>query len=151
MKQLVTLTMIGAMLNLSSVTASTYDLYQVESSPYTTFIARKAGDLLTVLVEESALTIDNANSKHQKKDDLSFSLKKIFLPPFDIQDGLTRTDGGGDAAGVSFDSNMSYDAKAENGSKIQLKTTIEVRLIEEVNEGHFVIRGHRNVNINGKD
>lgn len=126
------------------------NLYDLDDPPFSTFIARKPGDLVTIIVEEKAVSADNGARKNERKDNSDFQFTQLFFPPIDIQDGFTRTVGGGSPAQVAFQTNSTYEGKAEHESDHKFYTTIEARLVEEMNEGHFVIRAHKDVWLNGK-
>lgn len=126
------------------------DLYDVEASPFHTFIAKKTGDIVTIVIWEKAETTDDAQTELTRENDAAFDFTKIFFPPVDIAKGLTRTNGEGDPPGFSMESESGFKAKGKNKARHLFKATIEARLIEEVVDGQFVVRGHRMVNINGK-
>ena len=126
------------------------DLYEVDSSPFHTFIARKSGDLVTIVIWERVETRDNAVVMNERKNNADFTLKDIFFPHVNISDGLTKLKGSGDSPVVEWSANNKFNATANNTADHLFKTTIEARLVEEVVDGQFVIRGHRYVNINGK-
>ncbi len=134
--------------NLSAIAGS---LYKVESTPFATFIARHPGDILTMIVDEWSDTTDSGSRDHERKSEAEVNLTKFFIPKFNIDDGFVHTAGGGDDPGIAFDSDSKTSASADNKSAHKFETKLEVRLVEEVRPGQFVIRGHRIVNINGKD
>lgn len=146
--------LMASLLSLSMIqgTLGAYagDLYDVDASPFHTFIARKAGDVVTVVIWEKVETTDDAQTELTRENDASFSLKKLFLPPVDIARGFSRAEGDGDEPGFNFEAESEFKAKGKNKARHLFKATIEARLIEEVVDGQFVIRGHRMVNINGK-
>lgn len=141
----------AAALTPSLLTGYAADLYEVDDSPFHTFIARKAGDIVTVIVEEEAETIDEAKRELSRGNDSKWTLKDIFLPPVNLAKGLTRTKGGGDSPVFELSAENEFEAEAKSEAIHSVETTLQVRLIEEVTAGQFVVRGHRMVNINGKD
>lgn len=126
-------------------------LYQLKESPYTTFIAQQPGDILTVVVEEAASTTNNGSSTSERSNTQELSLDKIFFPYFKINTGLDDINGGGDPAGLSWTSSNKFNGTGAADSTHNVQTTMQVRIVEEIQEGHYYIRGCRNLNIDGRD
>lgn len=141
----------AATLIAAPLPAQTFRLYDVVDSPFATFIAKRPGDLVTIVVEESATTEDKADRLQTRDNDADFNLSQFFVPPFNFQEGFSRTELSGDPPGVSFDTTSTFEADAENTSEHAFRTTLQARLVEAIGNGQFVIRGHRIVNLNGKD
>jgi len=135
----------------SCASAQSTTLYQIEQSPFATYIAQKVGDILTVVVNENAKTSDDGDAAIKKKDNISATLKKFFFPGFKISKGFDDVMGDGDEPGMELSSKTDFQASAENSSEHKFTTQLQVRIIEKVREGEFVIRGQRLININGKD
>jgi flagellar L-ring protein precursor FlgH len=127
------------------------DLYDVADSPFSTFIAKRPGDLLTVIIDEQSETSDQADRKQDRKSEAEFNLKKMFFPGLDITDGLSAVNGEGDPIGFSWDSDSKFKSDADYNSNHRFKARLQVRLIEEVFPGQFIIRGYRTINLNGKE
>lgn len=127
------------------------DFYEVDDSPFHTNIARETGDIVTVIVEEEAETVDEAKRELLRDNGSKWTLKDIFFPHVNVADGLTKTKGAGDSPVFEIEATNEFEAEAKSEAIHSVETTIQVRLIEEVTEGQFVIRGHRMVNINGKN
>lgn len=124
--------------------------YKVQQSPFATYIAQKTGDILTIVIDEKAIIEDNGKAKLTKESSLLATLKKVFIPPFDPTEGFTRLIENGTEPGFEFESESEYNGKAINTANHKFEAKIQVRMIEEIRPGEFVVRGHRNVNINGK-
>ena len=131
--------------------AQSTKIYQLDQSPFATYIAQKVGDILTVIVNEKAKTTDDGGSSIDKKDNIAATLNDFFIPGFKISEGFTKTKGDGDSPKVSLSSSTNFEASAENSSEHKFTTELQVRIIEKVRDGEFVIRGQRLININGKD
>ncbi len=151
MKKFSLLLSIALIASGSHATAQMGKLYKLSASPYASNIAHKAGDLLSVIVEESATTTDQGNRKLEKEDDLTFSLKKFFFPHFKPNVGFDDTISSGTEPGFDLNAKREYEAKSESDSKHSFMTTLQVRIIEEVTNGQFLVQGKRDVNINGKN
>ena len=150
MKKLRIIFILPLLVSAAQCSAFAGGLYQVSDSPYATFIARKPGDLLTVIVEEHAITSDNGERKHNRNNSFAMNIKEFFFPGLNAGKGFLDTKGGGDHPILEWDSDSKFKAKAENSADHEFLTTFQVQIVEEVTEGQFVIRGHRKVNLNGK-
>ena len=127
-------------------------LYEVHSgSPFATFIARKPGDLLTLVIREKAITEDTGKRKRERSNDVSAKLTQFFLPPFNAARGLSATAAGGDSPELAWETETTFDAKSDSSSKHTFETKLQIRLIEEILPGQFMVRGYRTINLNGKD
>jgi len=128
-----------------------HSFYHVDQSPFATYIAQKTGDILTIIVDEEATTIDDGKAKLTKESSLLAELKKFFTPLFDPTEGFKKLIENGTSPGFEFESESEYNGKAQNTANHKLNTKIQVRIIEEIRPEEFVVRGHRNININGKE
>lgn len=149
-KKLIAALCIGASFSMP-VEASLADLYRIKKSPYAATLAHKIGDILTVKVSEVATTNDNASSDTTRNSNHGFDITKFFFPGLSLSKGFTDTMGSGDNPGIAFNNASSFDSESKNSSNHNFYTTIPVRIIEEVSEGQYVIRGKRLLNINGKE
>lgn len=135
----------------SSVEARYGALYDLSEPPFAADIARRPGDILTIIVEEKATTTNDGTRNLNKKDEQEWELGKVFFPNFSFSTGLDDIAGTGTAAGYENESELKYTANAKNTSTHEFETEFQARIIEEVNEGQFYITGHRMVQINGKN
>lgn len=133
-----------------SLEAGLTELYDVSLSPYATYIAQKPGDILTVIIDEYAETEDNGDRSQKRTDKNSFSLKDLFIPKLDAREGFMATKGGGDSPALGYESSTDYKAEAKHGSRHEIEAKLQVRIIEQTRVGEFVVRGTRQVMINGK-
>ena len=127
-------------------------LYKISSSPYASNIAQSVGDTLTIVVAELTTTSDQGTANEQKRyDSFEFLLEKFFFPKFGITDGFGNLpDPDGPSPGFNGSIKKEYKADAQRSSTQSVDTTIQARVIEVVNEDQFLIRGHRDLSINGK-
>lgn len=126
-------------------------LYNLRESPYTTFIAQKPGDILTIIVEETGSTTNNGNSTSERTNSQTFALEKFFFPHFKINRGLDDANGTGDPLGFTWNSSNEFSGKGSNDSEHKIETKMQARIIEAIDEEHFLIKGHRTLNIDGKE
>ena len=127
------------------------NIYQVSSSPFSAEIAHNIGDILTVEVYEEASMSDDAKDNTTKKSNFKFNLLKMFFPGFKVSEGFDDTMDSGTTPGFQYEVDSKWDAKKTTNASHFLKTQLQVRIIDEISEGQFIIRGQRLVNINGKD
>jgi flagellar L-ring protein FlgH len=109
---------------------------------YTDKKGKKVGDVVTVLVLESAKAGSDTRTGTEKKNNLNVgqdksSGSKLFswLPSF----------------GVSGSANMSYDGKGETARKGELKATVTARITEVLDNGNLLIEGSKLVAINNEE
>ncbi|MFT4552146.1 MAG: flagellar L-ring protein precursor FlgH [Chlamydiales bacterium] len=126
-------------------------LYELDKSPFASDVAGKAGDILTVIVMESAVTSDTGKRDGTKKHELTWELGKFFFPYFLPNVGPDDTVATGTAPGMEMKTEQKYTTKATKNSEHSVKTEFQVRIIEEIIEGQFVVRGTRKVTIDGTD
>jgi flagellar L-ring protein precursor FlgH len=94
-------------------------------------VARRVGDLLTVVVDEKSLAVFNAQTQASKSDSASFSpsffvdfLQRIFRP-----------------FSVSSSSKTQGDGKSSNSQRMEARLTVVVQ--EVTPEGNLVVEGVR--------
>jgi flagellar L-ring protein precursor FlgH len=142
---------LGTVLLSTPIAAQTL-LYEVVRSPFAANIARHPGDLLTVKIEESAITSDSGSTNVNKKyDTFKFLLSKIFFPSFQMNQGFTETITGGTEPGFDVSAEKKYTANADRASAQKAQTNLEVRIVEVINRDQFLIRGQRTMKLNGKN
>lgn len=152
MKKLLFTAIITALGISGGVHASRHSLYKVDVSPYAFKIARKPGDLLTIVINENFTTKDDGNASMTKKyDNFKFTLEKFFFPYFKMNKGFDDTMGGGDTPGMSATAENKYTSNAKRNSTQDFQATIQVRILEVIDHNQFLVRGHRTVRLNGKD
>lgn len=151
MKKIIFLMLMPCILMAGSVLAAFGSLYDVQKSPYAIDVAKKPGDLLTVIVNEAAITKnDGQNNLKKQYDAFQFALEKFFLPKFGLTSGFKATMADGDKPGVSLNAKKQWKFDAQRSSNHLFETKLQVRLVEEIDRGSFLVKGHRTVNINGK-
>ena len=140
-----------SLLSLSSVATCYPSIYEVSSSPYASRIAQAPGDILTVIVNETASTLDAGTANVDKKDSMDIALNKFFTPPFNPTKGFSAIPGAGTAPGLDLSSEHKFQANAQFDSNKAFSTTLQVRIIEIEKNGQYVIQGERNLMMNGKN
>ncbi|MDF2549565.1 MAG: flgH [Chlamydiales bacterium] len=127
-------------------------LYQVSQSPYSTYIAQKVGDILTVDIAESASTQDDGTSTLKKNSTGSLELANLYLPKLYPRDGLPSSSSSSSSSlpGLSYKTNRNFQANEANTSVHRMQTKLQARIIEVIRPGEFVVRGMKEVHINGK-
>jgi flagellar L-ring protein precursor FlgH len=150
MKQILLPLLLSMLVFSATAHANLGRLYRLDSSPWSEKVANRPGDLLTVLISESSATSDAATRNTKKEDTKAWELTDIFLPRLDINEGFFGTKGGGDSPIMGLESSDETKGTATNNSSHEYVAQFQVRIVEKVGNGQFVIRGERSVNLNGK-
>ncbi|GHV11823.1 flagellar L-ring protein [Fibrobacterales bacterium] len=123
-----------------SANAAPVSLYG--SNLYTDKKGKKAGDVVTVLVIESAKAGSDTKTETAKKNDLNVGMdkptgSKLFgwLPSF----------------GVNGNASMTYDGKGATARNGELKATVTARISEVLDNGNLLIEGSKLVAINNEE
>ena len=131
---------------------ATHSLYKLESSPFAQKIARKVGDLVTVVLEGDSISISGEGSNQIDKDsDISFSLGKFFLPSGKLSNGLFRDlfQNGSPEIDQEEDVSRGGNGTMKNAYAFD-KGIMQARVVDQINDSQLVVRGERSVVINGK-
>ena len=99
MKHVILALTVGLLAVCGSSSAQMGKLYDLSVSPFADDIAHKPGDILTIMVNETARAQDRGDNKLNKKSELDLSLNKFFLPGFNIQEGFSKIMGEGTTPG----------------------------------------------------
>jgi len=109
---------------------------------YTDKKGKKAGDVVTILVMETAKAGSNTQTQTGKKNDINVSQEasvgsKIFswIPGF----------------GVKGSANINYDGKGTTARNGELKATVTARITEVLDNGNLLIEGTKLVAINNEE
>ncbi len=147
------ITAIAAILALTSLHNSVIareSLYKLDRSPLAPVIAHKPGDLLTIIVSETASTFQGGDNKRETSSEHSFDLGKFFLPGFKMNQGFDDTMTSGDTPGLDFEFENDIEGKASNKSSHLITTKLQAQIIEAPLPGQLIIQGQRTLHINGK-
>jgi len=108
---------------------------------YTDKKGKKTGDVVTILIMETAKAGSDTRTETEKNNNISIgqdkSQGKLFswLPNF----------------GVNGNANVSYDGKGVTARNGQLKATVTARIIEVLDNGNLLIEGSKVVAINNEE
>ncbi len=135
--------------------------YVISESPFSLDIAGKPGDLVTVHVRDVTSTTDSAGVNRAKDVEQLWNLIDFVFPkvPFsyNIQNSLSTSSGGGggsgvqgDGPGINWSGKNKHSATLDDSSSHEVIMQLQARIIEEVAENQFLIKGHRTVIVHGK-
>ena len=127
------------------------NIYNLNKSPYAADVARDLGDILTIIVDESAVTKNRGSTDENKGYGSDFGLKELFFPSLNISKGLTASSGSGDEPGFDFKFNKERKFGASRSSQHQFNTRLQVRIVEKIGDDQYLVQGNRAIHINGKD
>ena len=106
---------------------------------YSDQVARRVGDLVTVLVKESTAITDKNKTKTDRKDDISAELQA--LPT--LQGVPAKTLPKVDATSASkFEGEGNYEHTGE------VRSTVTARVVDVLDNGNLVVEGRRQVKVN---
>jgi len=114
---------------------------------YSDQVARRSGDLITILVKETTSVTDQQKTETSRKNTLS--AKVTQLP------GTTRLPAalGASAAGalpaLGADSNKDFEGEGKYQATGEVKAVITGRVIDVLDNGNLVVEGRRTVKVNG--
>ena len=110
--------------------------------------ASQVGDVVTVVIEESASGTQSANTKAERKSSDKFIINGLF----GMLSKLTSMFSGLDPAQtVDVEHNNKHDGKGETKRKGELEAKLTARVIKVLKNGDMMIRGQKNIKVNGED
>lgn len=117
-------------------------IYNVDQSPYSPDIARKVGDLVTVVIDENLETASTAGKATTKASGAKFDVAAKL--PF----GLSKLF---DNPNFEYASDRNEGGTANDQGSQKVSTIIQARIIEQVSDNQFVIRAEKKVVLDGKE
>jgi len=109
---------------------------------YTDKKGKKAGDVVTILIMETAKAGSDTRTETEKKNNVNIGQDKAtgsklfsWLPTF----------------GVNGNANISYDGKGVTARNGELKATVTARITEVLDNGNLLIEGSKVVAINNEE
>ncbi len=127
-------------------------IYEIDNSPFAADIARHPGDILTVIIDESATTVDKGTANQKKSyDSFEFVLEKLFFPKFGLTSGFSELMGGGDTPGMNLNAKKQYTADANHSSTMNMTSRMQVRVIDVISRNQMLVKGYRTLWINGQE
>ncbi len=119
----------------------------VDNSLYTDLKARKVGDIVTIIVKESAKSKDTGSVESKK--DISF--KSIIKNLFGLKDEVANITGLKDPTNLlDLSSSYSYKGSGKNEQSSVLETKITAVVTQVLPNGNLVIEGKRTILVNGE-
>ena len=131
----------GAMLVLAPAQAAAQSLWSSESladgTLYTDQVARRKGDLLTILVKETTAITEKAKTETKRKSDMSASVTALPTAP---TDSLSLAKGQA-ASDKNFKGEGTFEASGD------VRATITARVLDVLENGNLLVEGRRQVKI----
>ncbi len=113
----------------------------VEGSLFTERVACSVGDLVTVVIVESSYGKNQAQTRTDKRDEISVSAS---------QSGISRVFSG---AGISLGGKLKneHDGRGKSWRKGELKGYVTAEVVEVLENGNLKIKGEKKIHINQDD
>jgi len=108
---------------------------------YTDKKGKKTGDVVTILIMETAKAGSDTRTETEKNNNISVGQAKSKGKLFDWIPSF----------GVNGNANISYDGKGVTARNGELKATVTARIIEVLDNGNLLIEGSKVVAINNEE
>ncbi len=118
----------------------------VDGSLYSDWRAKKVGDIVTIIVNESAIAQDNGDTQADKSGSFSNTIKNLF----GIKDTIGKIFGGDETNPIDLKSSYSYKGSGKISQKSTFQTRISAVVTEVLPNGNLVVEGKRALFINGE-
>jgi flagellar L-ring protein FlgH len=135
-------------LSVGSVAAA--DLWRAETladgNLYSDQVARRPGDLITILVKETTSVTENQKTENKRENDLS--LKVNMLPDSSAITAQKGSSTVGRLPAVGMESSKDFAGEGKYTAKGEVRAVITGRVIDVLDNGNLVIEGRRTVRVN---
>jgi len=136
-------------------------LYSNSGSLFSDTKAHEVGDLVTIVVDESASSLNDAKLENSKKYDSGLTLKKLFgaesriwratdVNPSGIYKGYSVPKSGDSNNLLDLGSSSVFKGAAKNSRTSALSAKIEARIVEVLPNGIYKIQGRKIVHSDGE-
>ena len=110
--------------------------------------ASSVGDMVTIMIEESAEGTKSAETKLDRKSSQNFSVAGLF----GLVAQMTKRIAGVDPDNIVDASQTSkHDGKGETKRKGELQAALTARVVKVLKNGDMQIRGAKNIKVNGEE
>lgn len=129
---------------------SAASLWQAETladgNLYSDQVARKPGDLITILVKETTSVTDDQKTSTKRENDLDAQVRMV--PGTSALPSQTGTSTIGALPGISATSKKEFDGEGKYTAKGEVRAVITGRVTDVLDNGNLVIEGRRTVRVN---
>ncbi len=108
--------------------------------------ARAVGDIITVLVQESASASKENSTKTSKSSSVDAGLDSILYSP-NVSKFMTK---GGELPGMKFGGSQSFDGGGKINNSETITARIAVRVVDVQPNGNLIIEGRRETFVTGE-
>ncbi len=126
------------------------DLWQAETladgNLYSDQVARRAGDLITILVKETTQVTENQKTQTTRENSLGASVNMIPNSPQLKSSTGTSTEGRLPA--FELGSKKDFEGEGKYTARGEVRATITGRVLDVLDNGNLVIEGRRTVRVN---
>ncbi len=110
--------------------------------------ASRVGDMVTILIEESASGTKSASTKTEKKTSDLLSITGLFGLLSKITSGISGLD---PEKVIEGKHENKLDGKGETKRKGELQAKLAARVVKVLKNGDMMIRGQKNIKVNGEE
>ena len=107
--------------------------------------ARRVGDIVTIIISEISNASKNADTKAEKKSNLSAKISSFFGSPY-----CFVTSGDKFTPKMEAENQTTYEGKAETSRSGTLKAKLTAKIIEVLPNGNYRIEGRREITVNNE-
>lgn len=110
--------------------------------------ARRKGDILTVVITETASASKSATTETERKSSISAGVPNLF----GLETNMTGIRNWMDLSKlINASAGSNFDGSGSTTRRENLNATISTRVVEVLPNGNFLIEGRRNVRVNHED
>jgi flagellar L-ring protein FlgH len=144
------LPIVGLLLALATTRADAASLWQGETlsdgTLYSDQVARRAGDLITILVKETTAVTDK--NKTETKRDNTIAAELTMLPQNSALPSVQGTSTVGKLPALAMDSHKDFKGQGDYDSASDVRATITGRVLDVLDNGNLLVEGRRSVKVN---
>jgi flagellar L-ring protein precursor FlgH len=126
------------------------DLWQAESladgNLYSDQVARRSGDLITILVKETTSVTDNQKTENKRDNDLSLAVE--MLPDTAAIKAVKGASTAGRLPAIELESERKFKGEGKYTANGEVRAVITGRVVDVLDNGNLVIEGRRSVRVN---
>jgi len=108
--------------------------------------AARVGDMVTIIIDEASSGSKTAETKTQRKAEHSFGIAGLFGLVEKLASSIT-----GFKNGLDVEHENKLNGKGETKRKGSLEAKITARVIKVLRNGDMMIRGQKNIKVNGEE
>ncbi len=113
---------------------------------YSDQVARRAGDLITIMVKETTAVTDTQKTETNRENELEAAV--TMLPQNTALPAVAGASTVGTLPAVAMNSKKEFEGEGKYKSNSEVRATITGRVIDVLDNGNLVVEGRRQVKVN---